>query len=78
MALEQENKTYAARLDELLPHVGKFVLIHDDEVVDVYAAYEDALKAGYGRFGLGGFMVRRIEQPETSHYLTRDIEDCPT
>jgi hypothetical protein len=34
-------------LPDLKEQQGKFVLIHGDEVVDFYVAYEDAIKAGY-------------------------------
>jgi hypothetical protein len=47
MALEQELATYKAKLPDLKEQQGKFVLIHGDEVVDFYVAYEDAIKAGY-------------------------------
>lgn len=78
MALEVEKHTYQEHLAELQGQIGKYVLIQSDQIVDVYAAYEDALKAGYERFGLGGFMVRRIETPETVHSFTRDIDPCHT
>lgn len=76
MALEREQQTYEEHLNDLLPQIGKFVLIRGTEVVDVYAAYEDALKAGYERFGTSGFMVKKIEAQATVHYFSRDIESC--
>ncbi len=55
MALERELQTYQQRLPELLQNEGKFVLIHGDDVVDVYGTYEDALKEGYAQFKLDPF-----------------------
>lgn len=78
MKLEQETKAYWAHVDELQGHLGKYVLIHGSDVVDILAAYEDALKQGYERFGLDNFMVRKIESPETVHHFTRDIDPCHT
>src|ERR1700749_1732455 len=60
MALENELKTYEANIDKWTEQSGKFVLIHGDEVVDFFAAYEDAIKAGYQKFGLKPFLVKQI------------------
>lgn len=46
MALEKELETYGRELQRLLPSAGKFVLIKDDQVMDVYDTYTDALKIG--------------------------------
>jgi hypothetical protein len=60
MSLEQELATYHAKLPEWKEHEGKFVLIKGERLVDIFSAYEDALKAGYKEFGLEPFMVRQI------------------
>lgn len=73
MALEQELATYKAKLAELLQHEGKFVLIHGEDVVDFFAAYEDAIKAGYQHFKLEPFLVKQINVVEAIHYFTRPI-----
>jgi hypothetical protein len=49
--LERELRTYRNRLPELVQHAGKYVLIQDGDVIDVFAAYGDALRDGYRRFG---------------------------
>ena len=77
MELEKELATYQKRLGELLPQEGKFVLIHGDEVAGVWDGYEDALKAGYEKYNLDPFMVRRIAWPETVQNFTRDLPLCP-
>jgi tRNA(Ile)-lysidine synthase TilS/MesJ len=73
MALEKELATYKAKLPDLKEHQGKFVLIHGDEVVDFFVAYEDAIKAGYGKFRLEPFLVKQVSVSETVHYFTRHI-----
>lgn len=73
MALELELKTYADHLANLLPNEGKFVLIHGDEVIDVYDTYEDALKTGYDKYGLKPFLVKKIQAVEQVHFSTRHL-----
>jgi hypothetical protein len=71
MALEKEMTTYKAKLEELKAHAGKYVLIHGDDVIDIYSAYDDALKEGYEKFGLEPFLVKRIEAVEQAHFISR-------
>jgi hypothetical protein len=73
MALEKEIATYKAKLPELKEHEGKFVLIKGDEIVDYFAAYEDAIKAGYQRFKLEPFLVQQISAIEMVQHVTRTI-----
>jgi hypothetical protein len=76
MALEKELGTYQNKLQELIPNEGKFVLIHGDQVAGIWETYEDALQAGYQRFGLEPFLVKRIQWSETIQNFTRDIPLC--
>lgn len=73
MALEKELATYRAKLAELKEHEGKFVLIHGDRVVDFFAAYEDAIKAGYQQFQLEPFLVKQVNAVERIQHVTRHI-----
>ena len=73
MALEKELATYKNHIDELKPEAGRFVLIHGDEVVGTFSAYDDALKAGYTKFGLDPFLVKQIEAVEQAHFISRFI-----
>jgi len=73
MALEKEMETYRNRLSDLKQHEGKFVLIHGDTVVDYFAAYEDAIKAGYQKFKLEPFLVKQINAVEKVQHVTRRI-----
>jgi len=79
MALETEVETYRIRLPELAADEGKFVLIHGDQVVDVYGTYEDAIKEGYAKFGLEPFLVKQIQTTEQVHFISRfQATPCPT
>jgi hypothetical protein len=77
MALERESQAYNNKLHELVANEGKFVLIHGDEIVDLYDSYEDAIKEGYAKFGLLPFLVKRIEATEQIHFISR-LVSCPT
>jgi hypothetical protein len=73
MALENELAVYQAKLPELKEHEGKFVLIHDKDIVDFFSTYEDAIKAGYQRFQLNPFLVKRVLTTEPVLFITRSI-----
>ncbi len=73
MALEQELETYEANVDKWTEQSGKFVLIHGEEIVDFFAAYEDAIKAGYQKFGLTAFLVKQINTVGAVQYITRHV-----
>jgi len=73
MALERELETYKAKLPELVADEGKFVLIHGGDVVDVYGTYEDAIKAGYGKFKLEPFLVKQIQSVEQVQFISRFV-----
>ena len=74
MALEKELETYKRALPSLLEQEGKFVLIQDENVVEVFVTYEDALKEGYKKFGVGTpFLVKQIQAVEQVQYINRNI-----
>lgn len=68
--LAKEYDTYKSRLPELVRDEGKFVLIRAEEVAGVYATYDEALMAGYKKFGIKQpFMVKQIASVETPIFL---------
>jgi hypothetical protein len=71
MALEKELDTYKRKLPELTADEGKFALIHGDEVIGLFGTYEDALTAGYQKYGLEPFLVKQIQAIEQLQYITR-------
>jgi len=77
MALEKELKTFERKLPELkAEHEGKFALVHGDELVDVFTSYEDAIKAGYSRFGLTPFLVKQVHALEQAQFISRFLVPC--
>jgi len=74
MALEKELETFRSRLPELkAEHVGKFVLIHGDDVVNVFSSYDDAINAGYSQFGLSPFLVKQVQVVEQTQFISRFV-----
>ena len=74
MALEMELATYRSKLSELQAQSGKFVLVHGQDIVGVYGTYEDALNAGYQKFGLDPFLVKKIQAVEEVQFVTRLLD----
>jgi hypothetical protein len=74
MPLEKELEKYRRELPKLLESVGEYVLIRDDNVISVWATYEDALQEGYRLFGLEPFLVKQILVAEKVHHINRDIK----
>jgi hypothetical protein len=74
MALETELATYKLKLPELKDKEGKFVLIHGTDIVDFFSAYDDAIKAGYAKFGLEPFLVKQIQTMEQVQFISRFVD----
>jgi hypothetical protein len=69
--LERELATYRANHGQLLvEHRGKFVLIKDDDVVDVFSSIDDALKHGYELFKSEPFLVKQVLEVDVPHNFT--------
>ena len=77
MPLERELAAYRAKLPELAPHEGKYVLIHGSDVVGTFATYEDALRQGYREFGLDPFLVKQVQSTEQVLFLARVLVSLP-
>ncbi len=78
-SLEKELETYKKNLPSLIADEGKFVVIQGSEILGVFGTYEDALTAGYKKFGIKPFLVKKIMAVEQVQYFTRDIvEPCRT
>ena len=66
--------TYQSKLPEMSQHEGKFALIHGEEIVDFFSTYEDAIKAGYQKFGTESFLVKRVQTTEPVFFISRSIK----
>ncbi len=61
--LEREFHTYRRELPRLLQegHAGRYALIKEDQVLSIWDTQRDVLQAGYERFGLELFAVKKID-----------------
>ena len=75
---DREQRTFEARKAELLRQEGQYVVIQGEVVAGVWPAYEDALEAGYTRFGLNPFLVQQIRNEEPVTVISRFVAPCPT
>ncbi len=71
--LKTELETYEANKQALLGKEGKYVLIHGTELSEPWDTYEDALKAGYEKYGIEPFLVKQIQGTESVQFFTRDL-----
>jgi hypothetical protein len=62
-ALGAEFAAYLRELPRLLAegHAGRYALLKGDEVLSVWDTQRDVLQAGYERFGLEPFAVKKID-----------------
>lgn len=63
--LERERQYFSKHHAELLArHLGKVVLIKDEELIGAFNTIEEALAEGARRFGLTPFLVREVTASE--------------
>jgi hypothetical protein len=74
MALETELTTYKSKLPELKGQEGKFVLIKGKNIINIFSSYDDAIKAGYDKFKLDSFLVKRIYSLEEVLHISRFVK----
>jgi hypothetical protein len=77
MALDQELQFYRLHLIDMLGvndvNEGKYAVIKGTDVQGPFDLYEDALEAGYSRYGLVPFLVKKIERNESVLYFSRPL-----
>ena len=74
MKLDKEYKVYLQHKGELLAkHEGKYVLIKESQIIDIYSSYEDALKEGLKKFGNVPFLVKKIEREDEVNFFYTNV-----
>lgn len=74
MVLEKEMACFERNRQDLLSHsAGKYVLICDEKIIDVFTAKADALKKGYEVCGSGPFLVKMIEEYDAPVRFTSNL-----
>jgi hypothetical protein len=60
-AIRREMAAYDEMRTELEEaHLGKWVIVRDRELVDVYETFEEAAEAAIARFGRGPYHIREV------------------
>ena len=74
--LDRNQAAYEVfRADMEDEHMGRVVLMHDGEVVEVYNDSGDAYKIGCEKYGLGNFSLVNIgEQPINLGFFTMFVK----
>jgi hypothetical protein len=72
--LKQELATFETNLPELRKDGGNFVLIKRDVIEGIYENYADALNAGYERFKLDPFLVKKIPPTKKPHPSLEELQ----
>ena len=76
MALEKEWEAFQRALPDLLANpesVGKYALMHGDKVDSIWPGKDEAIAAGYERFGIEPFLVQHIVENEPPRYFSRSV-----
>ena len=60
-AIRREMAAYDEMRPELeAEHLGKWVIVRNRELVDIYETFEDAAEAAIARFGRGPYHIREV------------------
>jgi hypothetical protein len=69
LPLADEVRTYEAHLPEWTDREGQYVLIRGGDVLGFYSRHDEALEAGYARFGNTSFLVKQVLAHEPVYQL---------
>jgi hypothetical protein len=62
--LDQEISAYEGMRSELeTHHMGKWVLVHDLELIGVFDSFESAAQDATRKFGRGPYLIRQVGAP---------------
>ena len=74
--LKKELDSFEANRTSLVgKSKGKFVLIKNDQIVDVFDTKIDAIRVGYEKFGNVPFLVKQIVEVDTPQNFTSNLLD---
>lgn len=75
MGLERELAVYNEHLMDLLPaNEGKYFVVKAEDVLGVFDSLDQALAAGYEKYGDVDFLVKQIHAVEPIEYFSRDLK----
>lgn len=71
---KNELETFEAQKSELIGKSrGKFVLVKDNSIIDVFETKIDAIRQGYERLGNVSFLVKQVVEVETPQNFTSNL-----
>jgi hypothetical protein len=74
VSLNREQAVYEANLPRWIPdHEGEHVLIKGNEVAGFYETRDDALAAGYSRFGVVPLFVKQVSSSEPVYHIPNAV-----
>jgi hypothetical protein len=77
VSLKREQAVYEANLSGWLSdHEGEYVLIKGNTVGGFYDSSDDALAAGYSRFGIGPVFVKQVLPTEPVYNIPNALICC--
>ncbi len=41
-------------------HIGKWALVYDGELIDIFSKFDDAARVAVDRFGRGPYLIRQV------------------
>ncbi len=69
--LQKELIFFENKHSELLEEAkGEFVLIKNEEIIDIFKSEDDAIRQGYKKFGNNPFLVKQITEFERIYNFT--------
>jgi hypothetical protein len=75
--LQKELDRYNAELSSLLNDEGRFAVIKNDNKIEIFDTYDDALKYGYEEYGLEPFLVQQISRvPNVANFTRFPLAPC--
>jgi hypothetical protein len=77
--LERDFAAFLRELPQLLQdgeNRGKYALVHGEQVDSIWSTIDEALQAGYDRFGIEPFLVKEIIEVEEPRYFSRNVTPC--
>ena len=75
----RDSTAFQRELPRLLAepaNCGRFALLHNEQVIELFDTFEEGVQAGYDRFGLLPFLVLEVNDHPEPLYFSRNIQPC--
>jgi hypothetical protein len=66
--LDVEIAAYGAKREELeASHMGKWVLVHERELIGIFDSFQAAAEDAVRKFGRGPYLIRQVPLPPLAY-----------